>query len=232
MRSTPPPDQRPPPTAADDDTAPALRAPPDVEWCRRGEVRVEKFQEAAIEVFLEKGYRSARLTDIVAHAGGSMTTLYRAFGDKEGLLHAIMRESIAKFGEGLEMLDKSGLPPEHALPIAAERMVAEILSPPHMVTHRIVFAEGLAFPGLRDWFYKHGIAPAQQQLRRYFERERDAGRLRVEAPDIAASQFYMMVFGGVILRSINGMLSAADIPEIQAQARQAVAVLLHGLLPR
>lgn len=232
MGSTPPPDPRPPATATDDASTPGLRAPPDVEWCRRGEVRVEKFQEAAIEVFLAKGYRSARLTDIVAHAGGSMTTLYRAFGDKEGLLHAIMRESIANFGDGLEMLEQSELMPEHALPIAAERMVAEILSPPHMVTHRIVFAEGLEFPGLRDWFYKHGIAPAQQQLSRYFERERDAGRLQVDAPEIAASQFYMMVFGGVILRSINGMLSPADVPEIQAQARQAVAAFLRGLLPR
>src|SRR3546814_16687788 len=107
----------------------ALRQRRDVDLGERGEKRVRQFIEAATEVFLEKGYRNARLSDIVARAGGSLAILYRVFGDKEGLVHAIMEESIRSFGEGLDILRDPGLPPERALPAAAELMITEILSP-------------------------------------------------------------------------------------------------------
>ena len=43
-----------------------LRPRPQVDLCRRGEIRAEKFLDAATEVFAEKGYQHARLSEIVA----------------------------------------------------------------------------------------------------------------------------------------------------------------------
>ena len=217
-----------------DDTAPRAPRPPrpKPEYYRRGEIRVEKFLEAATEVFLEKGYRDTRLSDVVARSGGSLSTLYSAYGDKRGLALAIMDRSIAAFGTSLDLLHESELPPREALPAASERMVAEILSPGRIVTHRIVIAEGLAFPDLRDWFMEHGVAPAERRLTAYFEREQRAGRLVLDLPVNTANRFYMMMFGGVILRSVNGQIGPADLPRIQAEARQAVSIFLEGVLPR
>lgn len=212
--------------------AAALRPRRDVELCRRGEIRAERFLEAATEVFLEKGYRNARLSDIVARAGGSLSTLYRVFGDKEGLVHAIMEDSIQAFGEGLEILGRSEMLPDQALMAAAERMSAEILTPGRIVSHRIVIAEGLSFPELRDWFFEHGVAPAERKLTEYFHREKAAGRLVLDSPAVSADRFYMMVFGGVIIRSVNGNVTAADIDRIQVETREAVKIFLHGVLPR
>lgn len=209
----------------------ALRPLPDVELCPRGEVRVEKFLEAATEIFLEKGYRNARLSDIVARAGGSLSTLYRAYGDKEGLAHAIMARSIALFGESLQNLSDSELPPELALAAAADQMIEEILSPQRIVCHRIVIAEGLNFPGLRDWFFEHGVAPAEKLLIDYFDKQKQAGRLVLNSPAVAADRFYMMVFGGVIARTVNGMITPADKSRVQAQTREAVSIFLRGILP-
>lgn len=199
---------------------------------RRGERRVEKFIEAATEVFLEKGYRDTRLSDVVARSGGSYSTLYSAFGDKPGLAMAIMERSIAAFGESLDLLHRSDLPPGQALPAAAERMVEEILSPGRIVTHRIVIAEGLNFPELRDWFMEHGVSTAERQLSAYFEREQQGGRLILEHPPVAANRFYMMVFGGLILRSVNGYVGMADLAMAQQDAREAVSIFLSGVLPR
>lgn len=199
---------------------------------RRGEIRAEKFIEAATRVFLEKGYRDARLNDVVALSGGSLSTLYNVFGDKHGLALAIMERSIAAFGDGLDMLHQSDLPPSEALPAAAERMVEETLSPARIVTHRIVIAEGLSFPELRDWFMAHGVAPAERRLADYFRREEQHGRLTPGDPEMAANRFYMMVFGGVILRSVNGYIGLADLPRVKAEAREAVTIFLEGVRPR
>jgi len=204
----------------------------EVELCRRGEIRVEKFLQAATEVFLERGYRSARLADIVARAGGSLATLYRVFGNKEGLVHAIMHESIGSFGHSMDVLNEPGLSPDAALAAAAERMVAEILTPQRIVIHRIVIAQGLEFPELRDWFFEHGVAPALTALAQYFAREKKHGRLHVDDADMAADRFMTMVFGEAIMRSINGMLRAGDLPAIRAQTRESVRIFLNGVLPR
>lgn len=198
----------------------------------RTKLRVDRFLEVATEVFLEKGYRDTRLTDIVARSGGSLSTLYASFGNKEGLVHAIMERSIRSFGEGLDILDEPGLAPADALPPAAERLAAEMLTPERVVSHRIIIGEGIAFPELRDWFFEHGVDPAHARLADYFSRQVAANALVIDHPAIAADQFYMAAFAGTIIRTINGKLSPTDLPAVRAQAREAALVFLRGVLPR
>lgn len=44
---------------------------------------------SANELFLDKGYDAVSLDDIVQHAGGSKASIYKYFGNKEGLFTAI-----------------------------------------------------------------------------------------------------------------------------------------------
>lgn len=211
---------------------PSLPPRPAVELQRRGELRVEKFLDAATEVFNEKGYQAARLSDIVKRAGGSMATLYRAFGDKVGLVHALMERSIHNFGLSLEALAQSTLPPSEALQEAASVMVDEILTPSRIACHRVVISEGMRQPELRDWFQAHGVAPMEALLSRYFRRETEAGRLCLEDPERSAHLFYMMVIGGTILRTVNGRMSHEDVCTAKENAALAVRLFLSGTLPR
>lgn len=222
-----------------DNTAPAPRVPrsppikprPNVELCKRGEVRVERILAAATEVFLEMGYRKARLSDIVARAGGSLSTLYRAFGDKEGLAHAIMEHSIQVFGEGIASLQESTLPPEEALAAATDRMLEEMLTPGRIVTHRIVLAEGAEFPELREWFMTHGVQTAEHSLAEYFARETAAGRLSMASPELAAKHFFIMVFGAVIVHSASGRIGQYSLERLRTETREALSIFLRGVLP-
>lgn len=211
---------------------PTLPPRPAVELQRRGELRVEKFLAAATEVFNEKGYQAARLSDIVKRAGGSMATLYRAFGDKEGLIHALMEQSINDFGRSLDTLLQSPLPPAQALEEAASQMAEEVLSPTRLACHRVVISEGMNQPALRDWFHAHGVAPMEVLLSQYFTRETAAGRMYIENPEQAAHFFYMLVIGGLVLRSVNGRVVLSDLPKAQKQARDAVRLFMAGALPR
>jgi len=219
-------------TTASPTIPPELHQPPEVELCRRGEVRTEKFLQAATIEFLERGYGNARLSDIVARSGGSLATLYRVFGGKKGLALAIMRESISSFAESMSVLLDPDTPPETALYTATDRMVAETLTPQRIVVHRIVINQGLEFPELRDWFFEHGTAPMHQALSQYFEREHAAGRLCISSADNAAHQFRKMVFSAIVMHSANGILTPDDIPATQQQARESVRIFLDGVLPR
>ena len=44
---------------------------------------------AALEIFAQKGFQKARVTEIARRAGVSESTIYKEFEDKEDLLHAI-----------------------------------------------------------------------------------------------------------------------------------------------
>lgn len=221
-----------PPAPSDIAPPPPGLKQPAARSTRRARLRADLFLDAATQVFLEKGYRNTRLTDIVARTGGSLSTLYAAFGSKEGLIHAIMERSIRSFGEGLDILDQPGLSPAEAMPAVAEHLAAEMLTPERMVSHRIIIGEGLAFPALRDWFFEHGVEPAHLRLTDYFARNAAAGTLAIDCPRVAANQFYMAAFGGTIIRTINGKLSLADLPTVRADARAAALVFLRGALPR
>lgn len=212
--------------------ASGLRPRPDVELGHRAEVRVEKFLDAATEVFSEKGYRNARLSDVVARAGGSMATLYRAFGDKEGLAHAIIERCLGQLMDPLQDLELSGRSPEQALRGVAMRIAESLATPDSRVLHRIMIGEGQSFPELRDWFFNHSVDALREKLAVYFEQETAAGRLCIDAPRPAANYFFMMLFGDWVIRISSGNLHETDAAALRAQAVQATDLFLRGALPR
>lgn len=199
---------------------------------RRGQARERKFREAAIAVLAEKGYRQTRLSDVVARAKGSLATLYRIYGDKDGLVHAIMDDSIESFGQSLAELERSPLPPDEALAEAAMRMVEQMLTPARIVSHRIAIAEGPTYPHLRDWFFEHAVKPPTEALAAYLQREHEAGRLRLaDDPYAVAHRFYMAVLGAVVIRSVSGQIGPADVEAERERARRAVALFHAGIRP-
>ena len=210
----------------------ALKSRPPVDLCKRGELRVERFLDAATEIFSEKGYQHARLSEIVARAGGSLATLYRVFGDKEGLARAIIQRGLDDLDVRMESLNLSGLAPEQALRQAAERIAVHMTTTHSLVVHRIAIGEGQSFPDLRDWFFNHGVEWVQNHLAEYFEQENAAGRLHIPSPRMAASQFFMMVFGDLVIRISSGYLRDPDPEELGRYAQGAVDLFLRGASPR
>jgi AcrR family transcriptional regulator len=57
--------------------------------------------EAAADVFADKGFRAASLTDVADQAGYTIGAVYSNFASKDELFHALMRERIRMAEEGL-----------------------------------------------------------------------------------------------------------------------------------
>ncbi len=211
---------------------PLLRGRRNIELCKRGEMRAERFLDAATEVFAEKGYQHAKLSEIVARAGGSLATLYRIFGDKEGLAHAILERRLDSHVGILRNMNLSGMSPDKALREVAVRIAESMSKTESRVVYRIVIGEGESFPALRDWFFEQSVAETRSILTAYFKQQMDAGRLRLKSAEAAANQFHMMMFGNLIIRVASGYLERVDAEDIKEQALFAVDLFLQGALPR
>jgi len=58
---------------------------------------------AALDCFLRFGVRKTSLTDVADRAGVSRATAYRAFGDKNGLVRAVVEAEVTRFLDELDL---------------------------------------------------------------------------------------------------------------------------------
>src|SRR5690242_20784016 len=67
---------------------------------RRKEARPQELLDAALDLFVEKGFAATRAEEVAARAGVSKGTLFLYFPSKEELFKAVVRENISgRFAE-------------------------------------------------------------------------------------------------------------------------------------
>ncbi|NHC14566.1 TetR/AcrR family transcriptional regulator [Motilibacter deserti] len=145
---------------------------------------------AATALFLELGYDRTSLARVAERSGVSRATLFKQFPSKAALFDAMVSESWST-------ADEEELPP--AGDIAAGlgiigRRYAELLGRAQMTDlFRIVIAELPRFPELANAQFSHGKLPYFESVRGYLLAEHEAGTVRVDDVDLAATQFLGMI---------------------------------------
>ncbi|WP_374348311.1 TetR/AcrR family transcriptional regulator [Chitinimonas sp.] len=83
-------------------------------WARRKDARPGEILDAALDLFVAKGFAATKMNDIAAAAGVTAGTIYRYYDGKEEMLRAIIRDGIgAKLDEGEQLITQfKGTAPE------------------------------------------------------------------------------------------------------------------------
>ena len=81
-----------------------LRRPPT----ERGKARWRRIVDVAARLFEERGYANVTIADIVAESGGSLTTVYKWFGNKEELFLGVFSVLITEVCERISSLKHDG----------------------------------------------------------------------------------------------------------------------------
>ncbi|WP_417814813.1 TetR/AcrR family transcriptional regulator [Thalassospira alkalitolerans] len=195
----------------------------------RGSARRRAMMDAAWQLLLEKGFSGVTLNDVIARSGGSRTTLYEAFGGKDGLLAAVMTEQCSEFSEELHISLESDLPPRDTLMRFAKKLATEILTEEAIRFTQILFTEGQHFRPMIDNFIAHGPQSTRTRLARYLRRQTEAGFLAVEDPDCSAEMFISMVVGDwqEQMEKVHNPRSYST-KQIDQRVRTAVNIFLSG----
>lgn len=69
-----------------------------------------KILNAAIALFSEKGYNATSTSKLAQYAGVSEGLIFRHFGNKEGLLHAILKEGEYRIKSGIKEIENEENP--------------------------------------------------------------------------------------------------------------------------
>ncbi|AWB93445.1 TetR/AcrR family transcriptional regulator [Aeromicrobium chenweiae] len=150
----------------------------------------EQILTAATALFLELGYDRTSLARIAERSGVSRATLFKQFPSKADLFDAMVTESWSTAD------DEDPPPPGNIVDGLSTlgRRYAELLGRPQMTDlFRIVIAELPRFPELANAQFSNGKMPYFESVRGYLLAENEAGTVRIEDVDLAATQFLGMI---------------------------------------
>lgn len=164
--------------------------------------------DAASGLFAERGYQATTTRLIAERAGVNEVTLFRGFGNKQGVLAAVIGRVAAR-QPGNALADLGSVPVREAVRELALREVANGLSDGGLMT-RLAFDVG-SVPEVAELF-AGGPQANLAAMAGFFATRQAAGEVRGDLPPAAlAEAFFSLTSSYVIMRSFLGFEPAADL---------------------
>jgi len=156
-------------------------------WERRKESRPAELLDAALDLFVERGYAATRLDDIASRAGVSKGTLYLYFANKEELFKALVRENIVALLDRFRSeIAASGEP----APVLVEQFIrmwwADFGATRLSGIAKLIMAEAGNFPEVARFFHDEVIGPNGELLGSIIARGVARGEFRPVDVEVAA----------------------------------------------
>ncbi len=190
------------------------------------EERRETIMDAAKELFLTKGYAATSLEEVVATSGGSLSTVYQLFGNKQGLWEALVKRACDQVTAPLHAAMIHHGSPRVVLKEFAQRLDSLERSPETAGALRLMLAEGGKYPELAKTLFSTGPDVGKQVVVAYLDSEVAAGRLAIPCTHVAADQFRSLVCSDTKLRNACGVLADHSPEEMSQRLDAAVEMFL------
>ena len=150
---------------------------------RRKEARPGELLDAALSLFVEKGYAASKVEDVAQRAGVSKGTLFLYFSSKEELFKAVVRQNISgKFFEFNAALDDFEGSTADLLRIFVHAWWNRVQESQGAGIIKLMVSEGAQFPELADFYRTEVVEPGSQLIRRVLDRGTQRGEFRALDP--------------------------------------------------
>lgn len=199
---------------------------------RRTDSKRDKIVRSAAKLFLDKGYDSVSINDIIEVVGGSKGTIYSNFGSKEKLFEAVVQQMCSDVTIQIDTRPVGTV--EEQLTRIAHSFVSKVLSPQILRFHRLMTSIGRTFPAAGRLFYDTGPRTACGIIAGWVALHQRAGNIRDdEDPHRLAVLFHDMLIGE---QQLSWLTSASNDKERAARVEQtvrlAVKLFLKGCTQR
>jgi TetR/AcrR family transcriptional regulator len=201
---------------------------------RRKEARPGELLEAALELFVEKGFAATRSEEVAARAGVSKGTLFLYFPSKEELFKAVVRENISgRFAEWTQEFEEfEGSTAEmvrYCMRVWWERIGATRASG---IT-KLMISEASNFPELAAFYRQEVIRPGTELMRRILLRGIERGEFRDLDLDYAVFSIVAPMVFLIMAKHSLGACVAQDTPlDPERYLDAQIDTLLLGLCGR
>lgn len=198
---------------------------------RRKETRPQELLDAALDLFVEKGFAATRSEEVAQHAGVSKGTLYLYYPSKEELFKAVVRQNLANLiNEGFERLAAHEGSTSDLLAMLLNIWWSRVGHSKAGGIHKVVMAEVRNFPELAQFYADEVIVPAERLFTKTLERGVERGEFRQVPPrEVAQALMAPIIFLLIHQHSFGGCPVSSLQVDPLATLQAHIDLVLHGL---
>lgn len=200
----------------------------DTPLTKRGHERCVALLESATELFLCHGYDAVSLDDIVHHAGGSKASIYKYFGNKDGLFKAICDYRRNQFFKDICVTcDQKIIDLRTNLINTLLNFYNHLRRPENTSFIKLIMEQGQRNPDLARYIHVKGPLEIQQMVANVLKQSHDDGQIYCEKP-IYSAQLYFGILRNLEWQIIIGVPLEHNDQEIYDYIDYAVDRFLDG----
>jgi AcrR family transcriptional regulator len=205
------------------------KSPDTCRWRRRKEARPGEIIDAALDLFVERGFKGTRLTEVAERAGVTKGTVYLYFDSKEALFKTMIRERLVPLVDRAEEQAGSFTGTTAELLRDMSRFWQDsIMNTQLSGIPKLIIAESGNFPELARFYYEHIVRRSTRLVTRIVERGIERGEFHdCDVRHVAHVITAPMVFCAIWKHSLGPIDPTAF--EIGPYFAAHLDIVLHGL---
>ena len=212
---------------------PAVEAGPASMRQRRKQARPQELLDAALDLFVERGFAATRSEDVAARAGVSKGTLYLYYPSKEELLREVIRHHVVNhIAEGLQIIRDFDGSAADLLAMMLRLWWERIGETRASGIVKLMTSEVRNFPEIAEFYVDEVVTPSNQMLAQVIQRGVDSGEFR----SINVIEAVHALVGPLVFLALNkhslGACSAAFLLDPKVVISALIDMVLYGLVPR
>lgn len=199
---------------------------------RRKQARPAELLDAALDLFIDKGYAATKVEAVAARAGVSKGTLFLYFPSKADLFNAVVRHNIGiRFQQWNQEFETFQGSSADMLRYCYQSWWEHVGATKASGITKLILCEAGNFPEIAQ-FYQHEVsAPGHALIRRILQRGLDSGEFHIADLDSAV----YAVVAPLLFLTLSRHASMACVPDAltlspQQHLENQINLLLHGLL--
>lgn len=208
---------------------------PAARWQRKKDARPSEILDAALTLFVEKGFRTTTMEHIAKAAGVTKGTPYLYFANKEEIFKAVVRETLVERISGFESKAKAHTGSAAELVrLLCEQWWQEVGATQLSGLCKLMMAEAANFPELASFYFEEVIRPARAMTSAVIEKGIANGEFRALPVDSAVDTLIAPLLTSIIWRYSFGNVpnTHTSMSEPQRFLKEALDIILAGLSAR
>ena len=198
---------------------------------RRKEARPGELLDAALDLFVEKGFAATRVEEVAARAGVSKGTLFLYFQSKEELFKAVVRENISgRFKEWNEEFEAFEGNSAEMLAYCMSTWWERVGATKASGITKLMVSEAKNFPEIAAFYQQEVIAPGESLIRRILQRGIDRAEFRVMDLDYAVYSVVAPMIFLILAKHSTGVCVQANFEmDPKKYIAAQLATMLYGM---
>ena len=196
---------------------------------RRAEARPDEVLDAALALFIEKGFAATRVEDIAVRAGLSKGAVYLYFPSKEAILEGLVKRAILPIANNaLGLLENYAGDPRLVISTAL-KMVAGRLSDPKLVAiPRLLVREMIHFPEFAQMYRREVLDRVIPAVQRLIQNGIEEGYFRQVDPELTLRSIIGPIALHLMIAEIFGITPKGGL-EMDRLIDNHLGILFDGL---